>query len=175
MEEERGVLYDYRQCGAIWQRVAPELDPYPQEEGAVRLPAERNVPSQEVEQLLYRAAQRRQQYLLRSRRTAQASVRKTLQELATGEGAAVRRLTAVYYVLSGTRWGGPNKCDLPLQPPEQAACRWLRELEEDSRVLRRLAGELEETCLRRSLEQLAAEAQCRAAVLLHLLEGNPLA
>ena len=174
MEEEKELPYNYRQCGAIWKRVAPELEPYPQEE-ALMFPTEKGTPSQEAERLLHRALQRRQQYLLRSQRTEQVSVRKTLQELAAGEGLAARRLAAVYCVLSGTRWDGPKKCDLPPQPPEQAVCCWLRDTEADSRALRALAGELEETCLRRSLEQLAAEAQCRASVLLRLLEGNGLA
>jgi len=176
MEEEKRLPYDYRQCGAIWQRVAPELDPYPMGgETALSAAAEKRDAGQEAERLLQRMAERKGQYGLQSGRVSGAAAQRTLRELAAEEARAVHRLAAVYYVLSEKQWTGPKKCDLPLQPWRRAICRLLRQTEEDSRALRRLAEEMEATCLRRRLEQLAAEEQHRAEKLLRLLEGNGLA
>lgn len=177
MEKKNMPHSNYRQCAAVWQRVAPDLDPYPQkeEERAERECAAAEDTTAAVARLWREKKERQRQYLQCSRHAPSAEARRTLAVLAEEEAAAVRRLGAVYYVLCGSR-AAEEKNEKEQGKPWHERMRQLYfRAEAAGREMKQLAGELEEPALVRSLMQLAEEECRRAEVLLRLLGGYTLA
>ncbi|MBQ3533042.1 MAG: hypothetical protein IJA51_04960 [Oscillospiraceae bacterium] len=177
MNEERMPHHNYRQCAAVWQRVAPELDPYPQREEEraeqVCTPAEDTATA--VARLWREKKERQRQYLQCSRYAPGDKARRTLALLAEEEAAAVRRLGAVYFVLCGSRAAEETGETTPGKPWHQRMRQLYHRAEAAGREMKQLAGQLEQPALAQSMNRLAEEECRRARILLQLLEGYPLA
>lgn len=129
--------YDYRACDQIWQRVAPSLNPYP---GAAAVPASAPVPpetpapvppeeslpgAQENPCCMGSAAAEMlkvlagfiedelsdQRYYQAFARQAPAWARSALREIGEDEGGHARRLTAVYYLITGQCYRPSLSCE----------------------------------------------------------------
>lgn len=181
MENEMAQTYDYREYDRIWQRVAPELNPYPEERTA-REGGEMccmGGATQEMVRLLEECIDGemadRCAYLSYAR-CAPAYARRRLQQMAESEGHHAHRLLTVYYLTCG-------KCyrpAIPACPPAMHEwCPLLRELyhRESCTALRyeQGAAAMEDVCLREIFSQLAEDERCHARQILQLLEKTTLA
>ena len=193
--------YDFRKYDRIWQRVAPDLEPYPD----LRQTAGPAVPAAEPSQgaamamevlpgaepdpcCMGTAAQEELGVLggfieveLSDRRAYQALMRQapafargTLKDLAAAAGTAVKRLTAACYLITGT-------CPGPSVPGGDAGggrnwCQALRERYHaeacNAMNYLRAGEETADPCLRRLLTELGEGAYRRADRLMALLERS---
>ena len=172
---------DYRKYDRIWQRVAPELDPYPQARQAAEAekretrsagPEQKSDVLKDIlteERILYRM------YLRCCRRTGDLYARRVMQKLAQEALHRARRMMSAYYILTGS---------CPPQPPAGREekftwCEWLRRLYQremqGAERCRTAAGRERELLLRECYEDLMREKEERAAALLSLLERSMLA
>ncbi len=201
MEQERHGpdAYDYRQYDRIWQRVAPDLEPYPgvrtASDGAERqetpappetVPSESQLPGAqenpccmgtEAAEMLEvltgfieeELADRR--YFLALSRQAPSWARQRLRDIGEADGAHARRLLAVYYLITG-------KCYRPAISCERIYIgRWCPALRERYHAeacngfnYARAADGTTDPCLAGMLNELSAEAYRHAEVLLAMLE-----
>ena len=172
---------DYRKYDRIWQRVAPELDPYPQARRAAEAEKRENTPARQgqkdnalkdiltQERILYRI------YLRCCRCTGDLFARRVMQKLAQEALHRARQMMSAYYILTGS---------CPPKPPageeeKPAWCECLRQLYQremqGAERCRTAAGQEKESHLRECYEDLAREKGERAAELLSLLERSMLA
>lgn len=178
--------YDYAGCARVWQRVAPELEPYPpavyaqtptQEEtlpGAIADPCcmgTQAAVSLEVLRGFVRAElSDRQSYLTLSRSAPTMEARRTFRALAEDETQHARRLLGVLYLITGA-------CErqviqqTPL--PDEGYCPLLRRLYHEEACgafnYRRAAEEAQDICLRTIFSALADDEQRHADAILSLL------
>ncbi len=187
MEKETNMPYDYAQCDRVWQRVAPELNPYPEARAAVIAPP---VP-QKVECCLASAAEKeladiqafieeeledRRTYLAYARCAPNATARRILRELAAEEGGHARRLMGVYYIITGQCYKPAVNMGRTEQLPWCQALRDRYHAETCGGYhYQQWAQETDDVCLGNILAQFSADEYRHAAMLLHLLEGNMLA
>lgn len=177
MDHEKLPYEDYLHCDRVWQRVAPELEPYPQVRSAPEgmmccSAALRRREAELMGDWIDHELADRQTYC-RQMRCAPAAARRVLRQLAEEEGAHARKLMGLYYMLTG-------QCFRPaLQPADAEALPWCaflrRRYEEECAggfAYRKAAEEAEDDCLRRILERLAADEYRHAELLLQLLEEN---
>lgn len=171
MERER---MDYQQCRRVWQRVAPELEPYPEGPEASVCPADGRL--QRLEELIGEELAERRAYLAYAHCAPQAAARRCMQQLGREEGGHARRLMALYYLLSG-------QCFRPVLPTGPVKPMPWRELLRDCCQRERWAAaqytQLARDCgdagLRQLLEELGRDEERHARLLLRLLEQNILA
>ena len=189
-------IYDYRQHDRIWQRVAPNLEPYPalrqsseQPETALSPtppPAQTLLPgatpdpccmgtaASEMLDVLTGFAQEAfsdRRLFLTAARHGPISARPVMRELAESETTHARRIMAVYYLITG-------HCYHPLPPRPSARienwCSFLRECYHREACTglnyRRAADGTSDPCLSQILDQLSNESYQRAQTLLQLLE-----
>ena len=193
--------YDFRKYDRIWQRVAPDLEPYPdlrQEESAVpaaAAPAQEAAPAMETLPgaaadpcCMGSAAQEelevlfgfievelsdRRAYLALARQ-APAFARGTLRDMAAAAGAAAKRLAAACYLITG-------ECRQPsvaagAARTGQAWCTALRERYHaeacNGMNYLRAGEETLDPCLGRLLTELGESAYRRADRLMVLLERS---
>ena len=183
--------YDFRKYDQIWQRVAPNLEPYPdlREDAAPRpaaVPAMETLPGAEenpccmgtaaqeelgvIEGFIEVELADRRTYLAFARR-APAFARGTLRDLANSSAAAAKRLMTAYYLITGT-------CYRPAvasgRIPMGSWCPALREryhVEACNGMNYLRAGEeTTDPCLGRLLKALGEESYRQADQLMALLE-----
>lgn len=171
MERER---MDYQQCRRVWQRVAPELEPYPEGPEAAVCPADWRL--QRLEELIGEELAERRAYLAAARCAPAAAARRCMQQLGREEGGHARRLAALYFLLSGQCFR-PNSVAGP-----EKTCPWRTLLRESWKRENWAAGQyaqLARDCadpgLRQLLEELGRDEERHARLLLRLLEQNILA
>ena len=183
MEKEK---QNYRQWDLVWQRVAPELNPYPEvrQAAAAARQAEPDIPDcpdapaegQTLRDLMQTEQESRRACQACARRAPTPQARRLLGEMARSKEARLRRLMSLYYVTTGQCFRLP----VPVGQVEKLPwCQGLRRryLEEMClvRQYRQAAAETEDLCLREALCAFAASSRRFAAALLRLLEGNLLA
>lgn len=167
---ERREELEERRCAAIWRRVAPDLDPYP-EERAARVSAA-GMSEETLRAALEAALVSRRDYLAYARR-AGGSAGRALEELARGSGQEMRRLRGIYYLLTGACWERQTACD---GTEAVGLCTFLRgRYAAETGCAARFEGwaaAAEDPCLGDVLRHLAEESRSRAAVVLKLLENR---
>jgi len=193
-------IYDYRQHDRIWQRVAPNLEPYPglRQSPAAADPAasQPQLPAAAESQLpgavanpccmgsaaaetlgvltgfMEESLSDRQQFLAAARQGPH-NARQIMRDLADSEGAHARRLMAVYYLITGSCYQ-PSLCREHIRIGNW--CVFLRERYHAEACnglnYRRAADETTDPCLKRLLDQLSAESYRQADTILQLLEHS---
>ena len=191
-------IYDYRQHDRIWQRVAPNLEPYPglRQSSAEASPANAQLPAVTESQLpgavanpccmgsaaaemlgvltgfIEESLSDRKQFLSAARQGPHGT-RQIMRELADSEGSHARRLMAVYYLITGSCYQ-PALCRECVRIGSW--CVFLRERYHAEACnglnYRRAADGTTDPCLKRLLDQLSAESYRQADVILQLLERS---
>lgn len=192
------ATYDYRMYDRIWQRVSPDLAPYPELRDAPAAPAQTAAPSAEaggdldalpgaeaapccmgsiaqasvgvVAGFIDEELAVRRACTVLSQRVYQENVRHLLRRIARERSAAARQLKAAYYLITGT-------CHVPTITMEQPCWHCLQEAlracyhQEACSGLnyQRAADEAEDPCLQKLFAQLSRQAYCRAEDVLTLL------
>lgn len=180
MEYEKMTPEDYVRCDRIWQRVAPELEPYPHLRGGDALPAP--APEccslarvRETGELLASFIEEeladRRTYLAHLR-CAPPAARRTLRQLADEEGAHARRLMGLYYMLTGESYRAAVCTGEGTMPWQALLRRRYGEECAGGYAYAKAAEETEDMCLRRILQRFSADEYRHAELLLRLLEGN---
>jgi len=180
MENERITREDYVRYDRVWQRVAPELDPYPlirQAASAVEEPAlcpvESGGPAEIVAAFIDGELTARRAYLAARRCAPTSAARRIMQQLAEEEGAHARRLMGLHYILTGRCYQSQlcaaateclPWCQLLRLRYQEACCA--------AEGYRRAAEGAADGCLRAILQQMAEDEHRHALTLLRLLEGN---
>lgn len=100
MEQTPQNTFDYDSCRRVWQRVSPELDPYPAGEGSAGCPAAPAPDLKRLQELIEGELGDRRAYLCAARCAPHPAARRTLQRMAADEGP---RPSAAGGVLSGLR------------------------------------------------------------------------
>ena len=156
MDHETITHEDYVRYDRVWQRVAPELDPYPEARAAAAMMP---VPVKEAEECCC---------LAQTRADVEA-----IRDFIEHELADRRRLMGLYYIITGQCYR-PALCAAPteMQPWCQLLRRRYGEECAGGYAYRRAAEETEDACLRRILERFSADEYRHAELLLRLLEGN---
>ena len=186
-----GDTFDYRQYDRIWQRVAPELTPYPEvrqtDSGAVPDAAMESLPGAQADPCCMGSAAQEslevltgfieeeladcRHYLALARCAPNANEARILREIAADEGEHARRLMAVHYLITGHCYQPAIVCQqLQLLPWCQAlreryhaaACSGMNYL--------RAGEETTDPCLSRLLTELGEASYRRAEALMALLE-----
>ena len=188
MEKKKEIDRDYLQYDRVWQRVAPDLNPYPEAREALatqkKQPAPQRVSATEeiasltqLEGLIGMVLAARCTYLRYARCAPHNQGRCTLQQMAAETGAEARRLMSYYYVTTGKCYQPPcsKKEDSPLLPWCQILRKFYQEECKNSDYCRRMAEGTTDRCLQEILTERAEGCHNRAAALLRLLGCNMLA
>ncbi len=184
MDNIENVTYDYRLYDQVWQRVAPELNPYPEvRNGEISPssppPAERRqspAPVENLRDLVDEELEGRRIYLAYARCAPSNNARRTMRQLAEEESRHARRLLSLYYLMSG-------ECYKPLPVNDCIAvpawCKALRQRyhEEiyDAMRYEQLSRETDDPALAKIMNELSGDEMRHARQLLCLLEQNMLA
>ena len=186
MEHDTIIHEDYLRCDKVWQRVAPELDPYPEvraaaagisppaKEGALCCSlAQKQEDAEGIRRLIEQELADRRAYLEHMRCAPGAGPRRVLRQVADEEGAHARRLMGLYYMITG-RCCRPALCTASVQTLPWCTFLRGRYAEEcaGGYAYHRAAEETEDACLRRILERFSADEYRHAELMLRLLEGN---
>lgn len=176
MEYGKQVYEDYLHCDRVWQRVAPELAPYPAlrepTPAASCCPRRRREEAERLGDFIEHELADRQTYC-QQMRSAPPAARRVLRQLAEEEGGHARRLMSIYYMMTG-------QCYHAAMPAADGEClSWCaflrRRYEEECAggyAYAKAAEETEDECLRRMLQRMAADEYRHAELLVQLLEGN---
>lgn len=183
---EKEMQTDYQQWDRVWQRVAPQLDPYPevrqamaavqpiQQECCLR---ERGMEQAElILGCIEEELEDRRTYLAYARCAPTAEGRRILRQLALEEQTHARRLMGIYYIITGECYH-PVICTAKtdLLPWCQALRQRYQAESRGAHQYHHLAQETQDVCIRKVFLQLSEDESRHAAVLLRLLEGNLLA
>ena len=162
MEHEFKAAADYARCSQIWQRVAPDLDPYPSDSPAP-LPAAPSPPTCPAMQL----------ELLRRFIAGELESRCAFLRCARcAPSAAARRLQSVHYLLTGSCFPPPAvQVTAPLPWREALRTRWYA-ARCAALAYRRAAEETEDETLAAVFRALADDEARRADRILQLLEQS---
>ena len=184
---EKEMQTDYQQWDRVWQRVAPELDPYPEvrqamapqsslEEHRCGLPSTGALDTETLCGFIEEELDGRRAYLAYAGCAPNASAKRVLRQLAMEEAGHARRLMSVYYILTGECYQ-PAVCTqrMELLPWCQALRRLYQEECCSAEQYQRAARGMEDICLRRILVQISDDEYRHATMLMRLLEGNMLA
>lgn len=170
---------DYHRYDRIWQRVSPQMNPYPEVRVGQSAPSpapyskdetQRKI-TEELESLLREElAQERISRMLAPQAPTMAA-RKVLRCIACDEARHARTLQAYHFLLAGEAYR--VTVVLPPQPrlpwADRLRERWLAEAE-SGRRFERAARETSETTLAAAYRRLAAEEACHAERLHQLAE-----
>ena len=182
---EKEMQTDYQQWDRVWQRVAPELNPYPEVRQAMA-PQRSDQPEKSCclsEDIDSQAAlirtfiedelDDRRIYLSYARCAPQMEARRVMRQLAVEEQAHARRLMGVYYIITGECYR-PAVC--AAKSEMLPWCQALRQRYQAETCgayqYQRAAQETEDVCLSHILAQISADEYRHATTLLRLLEGN---
>ena len=196
MEKETMTQQDYVRYDRVWQRVAPELDPYPEVRSAmgkmaVSQPQPKPQPLPDTPErscclgpgatgeldsicrFIEEELEDRRTYLTYARCAPNAAARRILRDLAMEEGNHARRLMSVYYIITGECYKPSVAMGRVEVPPW---CQLLRSRYHAETCggyqYQRAAQETQDVCLSHILAQLSTDEYRHASQLLHLLEGS---
>ena len=181
---EMEMQTDYQQWDRVWQRVAPQLDPYPEVRQAMAVQQEQSCSRREkgmeqaelIRGFIEEELEDRRTYLAYARCAPNGEARRVLRQLAMEEQNHARRLMGIYYIMTG-------ECYHPAICTEKtellAWCQALRHRYHaesyGAHQYHRVAEEMQDLCLRKIFLQFSEDESRHAAALLRLLEGNLLA
>lgn len=184
MDSNENVTYDYRLYDRVWQRVAPELNPYPEVRSAETAPSsplperctQSTLQAQTLRNLADEELEGRRVYLAYVRCAPNNNARRMMRQLAEEEGRHARRLVSLYYLMTG-------ECYKPVLSTNciavSAWCEALRQRyhEEiyDATRYERLARDSNDAGIAQIMTALAGSEMRHARQLLCLLEQNLLA
>ena len=184
MDNSENMTYDYRLYDQVWQRVAPELNPYPEVRSGEATPFTEALPtrthtdtSQDTfRDLIDEEWEGRRVYLAYACHAPNNQARRIMRQLAEEEYRHAKRLASLYYLMTG-------QCYKPLSSGNCIAvptwCKALRQRyhEElfDAGRYEQLAHESKDDELSHILQELSSDEKRHARQLLCLLEQNMLA
>lgn len=184
MDNNEKVTYDYRLYDRVWQRVAPELNPYPEVRNAEMTPvsppptpcSQPHGQADNLRDLVDEELAGRRTYLAYARCAPNNNARRIMRQLAEEEGRHARRLLSLDYLMSG-------ECYKPLPAADCIAvpawCKALRQRyhEETYDAMRyeQLSHEADDPALAKIMQELSCDEMRHARQLLCLLEQNMLA
>ena len=183
---EKEMQTEYQQWDRVWQRVAPQLDPYPDVRQAMAVQPvgkeERpcclhgGVQREKIRDLIEEELEDRRIYLAYARCAPNADARRVLRQLAAEEQGHARRLRGIYYIMTGECYQ-PALCTAKteLLPWCQALRQRYQGESCGAQHYHRAAQETEDVCLHSILLQFSADEARHASAVLRLLEGNMLA
>ena len=180
---------DYRRYDRIWQRVSPELTPYPEARAAqngtaaeqnpaqpppAQLPAQPDAVPGTAELLqgfLREELADAQTYRYLAGQSPTQEGRRLMRRLAADEAAHVKSLQAAYFLLTGETYR------VTVVLPPQPRLPWRERLREqyhassrDGAAYERAAEETRDVCLRRMFEQLSKDEYRHAELLRGMIE-----
>lgn len=171
---------DYQRCDQVWQRVAPDLDPYPEiramaapEPVGEMCPLKKGMmPMDQLRKAIEGELTARRAYLSHAR-CAGGSVGRTLMQMASEDGQHACRLKSLYYLLTGECWEQERDCGCA---DTMSLCRFLRQrYQMEMTAADRYedwADAMEDECMASMLRQLAEDDRCHAATVMRLLENR---
>ena len=179
MDHGKNLHEDYPRCDKVWQRVAPDLQPYPQVRGTAQ-PAEtggccmaqRREEAEALADFIEHELSDRHTYL-EHMRCAPPQARRALRQIADEEGMHAKRLMGLYYLMTGQCYRPSLLSAMGEQLPWCALLR--RRYGEECAggfAYRTAAEQTQDECLRHILQRFAADEYRHAEMLLRLLEGN---
>ena len=172
---------DYQLCDRVWQRVAPELDPYPEiraaaaaEPAGETCPVRRGMlPMEQLRKAIEGELTAHRAYMVHAR-CAGGSVGRTLMQMASEDGRHACRLKSLYYLLTGECWEPERGCGCAGET--MSLCRFLRQrYQMEMTAADRYedwADAMEDPCMADLLRQLAEDDRCHAATVMRLLENR---
>lgn len=184
MDSNENATYDYRLYDQVWQRVAPELNPYPEvrsQEMASSAPTltqcRRSLPEWEnLRDLVDGELEGRRVYLAYARCAPNNNARRIMRQLAEEESRHARRLLSLYYLMSGECYKPiPSTGCIAMPPWCQALRQRYHDEIYDATGYRQLAENTEDSALAQIMSGLADDEMRHARQLLCLLEQNMLA
>lgn len=180
---EKREEMDLQRCDAVWQRVAPDLNPYPEVRAASmeKMPcaAEEVVGGREdalcPEKLAAAVEEElaaRRAYLAHAR-CAGGTAGRALMLLASDSARHACRLRSLYFLLTGECYQPFSVCG---QAEILSLCQFLRRryqmAVESAAQLEGWADGMEDGCMATAMETMADEKRCQAATLMNLLESR---
>ena len=183
---EKEMQTDYQQWDRVWQRVAPQLDPYPEVRQAMAVqPTKREgcdpcrSSMEQVELIrgfIEEELEDQRTYLSYARCAPNAEARRVLRQLAMEEQTHAHRWMSLYYIITGECYR-PAICTAKeeLLPWCQALRRRYHAESHGAHQYHLAAQETTDVCLKQILTRFSADEARHAATLLRLLEGNLLA
>lgn len=187
MDNSENVTYDYRLYDQVWQRVAPELNPYPEVRNAEispasptspALPERRQSPAQteNLRDLVDEELEGRRTYLAYARCAPNNNARRIMRQLAEEEGRHARRLLSLDYLMSGECYKPLPATGCITVPPWCKALRQrYHEETYDAMRYEQLSRETDDPALAKIMHELSCDEMRHARQLLCLLEQNMLA
>lgn len=184
MDCNENVTYDYRLYDRIWQRVAPELNPYPEVRSAEMTPAPSPpepcarpaLSGQTLRDLADEELEGRRVYLAYARCAPNNNARRIMRQLAEEEGQHARRLLSLYFLATGEHYKPALSTNCIAVPPwcEALRQRYHEELYDAARY-EELSRDGSDAVLAQRMADLSASELRHARQLLCLLEQNILA
>ena len=183
---EKEMQTDYQQWDRVWQRVAPQLDPYPEVRQAMAVQPAKEVGCnlcqnsvgqvEMIREFIEEELEDRRTYLAYARCAPNAEARRIMRQLAMEEQAHARRWMSIYYIITGECYR-PTICTVKedLLPWCQALRQRYHGESHGAHQYHRAAQEATDVCLRQILTRFSEDEARHAATLLRLLEGNLLA
>lgn len=183
---EKEMQTDYQQWDRVWQRVAPQLDPYPEVRQAMAVqPTKREgcdpcrSSMEQVELIrgfIEEELEDQRTYLSYARCAPNAEARRVLRQLAMEEQTHAHRWMSLYYIITGECYR-PAICTAKeeLLPWCQALRRRYHAESHGAHQYHHAAQETTDVCLKQILTRFSEDEARHAATLLRLLEGNLLA
>ena len=171
---------DYQRWDRVWQRVAPELDPYPEERAAAAEMEDKAAAPTEVGRVQLgtfleeaRRLERRYGHLAR---VGPAGARRSMEKLAARNRAWAGHLAALYFVAAGEEYRPRAAAEEPeCLPWREILRRCVQEAEEGRCRALAAARSAGEGCLGEAFTALGAEWKEQEMALMRLLEKNILA
>ena len=177
---------DLRRCDAVWQRVAPELDPYPevraaalaQETPCAAAEARREMARYDDDALTPEALSAAVEEELTARRAylgharcAGGTTGRALMQLASDSARHACRLRSLYFLLTGECYQPFSVCG---QAEILSLCQFLRRkyqmAVEAAAQFDGWADGMEDNCMASTMHSMAYDKRCQAATLMGLLE-----
>ena len=182
---EKEIQTDYQQWDRVWQRVAPQLDPYPEVRQAMEVqPVKsercglcgRGGQVEMIRGFIEEELEDQRTYLAYARCAPNAEARRILRQLAMEEQAHARRWMSLYYIITGECYR-PAICAVKeeLLPWCQALRQRYHGESHGAHQYHLAAQETTDVCLKQILNRFSEDEARHAATLLRLLEGNLLA
>ncbi len=176
---------DLRRCDAVWQRVSPDLNPYPEVRAAALAQeapcaaaeterrAEQSGPTpEEISAAVEEALSARRAYLAHARCVGGTTGR-ALVQLAADSARHACRLRSLYFLLTGECYQPFSVCG---QAEILSLCQFLRlryrMAIETAERFDGWADGMTDACMASSLRAMADDKRCQAAALIDLLESR---
>lgn len=189
MRKNQEAAYDYARCERVWQKVDPQLNPYPEvraamaQENVLALPGAEENPccmgteaqaSIDVLQgFVYKETADARQYAWLARKAPTQEARRLFCRMADDEQQHAQKLLSVCYLITGERY-------VPTETAQirhfDSYCAMLRQLYHEEVCggfnYRRASEETLDYCLEKIFSEMAQDEYRHADCILHLLGKN---